>query len=317
MSFDFTPLDLTRLHTYPLKERENRVTCSSFAAPPPPGALSVASLLDMIPPVLAGQEYRQVVEALVGAYRKKLPVVITMGAHLIKVGLSPILIHLMERGIISAVAMNGAGSIHDTEISVIGGTSEDVSHGLKEGNFGMVFETGHIINDAARRACQEKRGFGDTLGEMLAGTPHEAQSILARGKKLGIPVTIHIALGSDIIHTHPEASGEYLGSASFYDFRLFCGVMAQVGEGSVIMNIGSAVVMPTVIEKGIAVARNLGYPVRGFTGVTLDFNRHYRSNLNPVQRARDLEGNGIYLVGHHELTVPLIAAGVLDALSRE
>jgi len=316
MTFDFSPIDLAALHTYPLKDRHNRVTCADFASPPGRGAMSFASFLDMIPPILAGRDYRVVVEAIAEAHMNRHPVVVTMGAHVINVGLSPVIIALMRRGIINAVAMNGAGSIHDTEIALVGGTSEDVAQGLKDGNFGMVDETGRVINEAARTACQQKRSFGEVLGENLSGAPFDAQSILVQGRRLGIPVTIHIALGSDIVHTHPQADGHYLGGASFHDFRLFCGVMAKVRAGSVVINIGSAVVMPTVIEKGIAVARNLGHPVSGFTGVTLDFNRHYRSNLNPVHRARDLEGKGIYLVGHHEIMLPLIAAGVVDVLER-
>jgi len=307
-------MDFSQISTYPIKDRDNKVSYRDFASVPERIG-SFSDFLTMMPSILAGQQYREIVEALAFAHRNERPVVVTMGAHVIKVGLSPLIIELMKRGIINAIALNGAGSIHDSEIALIGETSEDVARGIKEGNFGMVEETGAFINEAAAEACRHDSGFGEALGDMLAGAPHEDLSILAQGRKLGIPVTVHLAFGSDIIHAHPRARGEDLGKATFNDFRLFCGVVSKIVEGSVLMNIGSAVVLPTVIEKAIAISRNQGFPVKGFMGVTLDFIRHYRAGYNPVERARELGGKGYYLVGHHELMIPLITAGLLERLA--
>lgn len=308
-------MDFSQIRTYPLKERENKVSCQSFARIPEKMS-SFSDFMEMMPSILAGQHYREIIEGIFLAHQKGRIVIVTMGAHVIKVGLSPLIIELMKRGIINAIALNGAGSIHDSEIALIGETSEDVARGIKEGNFGMVEETGAFINQAAAAAYQSDRGFGEVLGEKLADAPHADLSILAQGRKLGIPVTVHLAFGSDIIHAHPMARGEELGKATFNDFRLFCGIVSKIEEGSVIMNIGSAVVLPTVIEKAIAITRNQGYPVRGFMGVTLDFIRHYRAGYNPVERARELGGKGYYLIGHHELMIPLLTAGILDRLSQ-
>ncbi|MHC9541764.1 MAG: hypothetical protein AB9903_19835 [Vulcanimicrobiota bacterium] len=315
MPFSFEPMDFSQIRTYPLKERENKVSCQSFARIPEK-MNSFSDFMEMMPSILAGQHYREIIEGITLAHQKGRIVIVTMGAHVIKVGLSPLIIELMKSGIINAIALNGAGSIHDSEIALIGETSEDVARGIKEGNFGMVEETGAFINQAAAAAYKCDRGFGEVLGEKLADAPHADLSILAQGRKLGIPVTVHLAFGSDIIHAHPMARGEELGKATFNDFRLFCGIVSKIEEGSVIMNIGSAVVLPTVIEKAIAITRNQGYPVRGFMGVTLDFIRHYRAGYNPVERARELGGKGYYLIGHHELMIPLLTAGILDRLAK-
>ncbi len=311
MPFSFEPMDFSQIRTYPLKERENKVSCRNFARVPAK-IDSFSDFLGMVPPILAGQYYREIIEVISLAHQNGRIVIVTMGAHVIKVGLSPLIIELMRRGIINAIALNGAGSIHDTEIALIGETSEDVARGIKEGNFGMVEETGTFINEAAAVASKLDKGFGEVLGEKLTDAPHSDLSILAQGRKLGIPITVHLAFGSDIIHAHPRARGEDLGKATFNDFRLFCGIVSKIEEGSAIINIGSAVVLPTVIEKAIAIARNQGFPVRGFMGVTLDFIRHYRAGYNPVERARELGGKGYYLIGHHELMIPLLTAGLIE-----
>jgi hypothetical protein len=316
MAFSFEPLEFGTLKTYPLRERKNKVTSKDFARPYVEGS-SFSAFLDTIPPILAGGDYREIVKAVIAAHRAELPVVVAMGAHVIKVGLSPLIIDLMKRGIINAVALNGAGSIHDAEIALIGETSEDVSLGIQTGTFGMVEETGRIVNEAAISAFESNRGLGEVLGRRLVGEPMADMSILAQGFTLGVPVTVHIAFGSDIVHGHPAARGEALGGATFNDFRLFCGIVSKLREGSVLMNIGSAVLLPTVIEKALAIARNMGHPVKGFIGVTMDFIRNYRSGLNPVQRARDLDGKGYTLIGHHELMVPLLAAGIIEGLGGE
>lgn len=315
MSFRFKPIDFSAIKTYPISQRKNKVTYRSFAKPPVPGA-SFSAFFESVPSILAGSDYREIVDRVVIAYRGGKCIILTMGAHVIKVGLSPVIIDLMRRGVINAVALNGAGSIHDAEIALIGETSEDVSFGIREGNFGAVDETGAFLGEAADEACEKDLGFGEVLGERLKSAPFARFSILAAGRELGIPVTVHVAIGSDIVHIHPKARGESYGKATFNDFKLFCGVVSNMTEGSVIINAGSAVILPTIIEKAMSVARNQGFPVQGFTGVTLDFIRHYRATWNPVRRGEELGGKGFYLVGHHELMIPLLAAGIIEGISK-
>lgn len=316
MSYRFTPLDFGKVKTYPLAERSNKVRVEEFARPLPPGS-TLSQFIDALPDILIGRDFRNIVEAIANAHVNKKIVLWAMGAHVIKCGLSPIIIDLMERGIISAMALNGAGSIHDVELSMAGQTSENVADGIKAGNFGMVTETGEFINAATDAAYREKKGLGEMLGRAILEKkpPMMERSILAAGVRLGIPVTVHISVGGDIYHTHPTTKGDAMGHATFEDFRLICGVMSHVGEGSVVLNVGSAVVLPVVLEKAFAAARNLGHPVEKFTGVTLDFIQHYRSNLNPVSRARELGGKGYAITGHHEIMVPLLAASVIDRIN--
>lgn len=316
MAYRFTPLDFRKVKTYPVAERANKVRAEDFARPLPPGS-TLSQFVASLPDILVGRDFRAVVEALALAARHDKVVLWAMGAHVIKCGLSPIVIDLMERGVISALALNGAGAIHDVELALGGQTSENVADGIKAGNFGMVTETGEFINAATETAWREKKGLGEMLGRALleASPPLLDRSILAAGVRLGIPVTVHIAFGGDIHHTHPSTRGDHTGAATFEDFRMICGVMAHVGEGSVVLNVGSAVVLPVVLEKAFAAARNLGHPVERFTGVTMDFIQHYRSNLNPVSRARELGGRGYAITGHHEIMIPLLAASVIDRMA--
>ncbi|NDD29225.1 MAG: hypothetical protein EB084_13255 [Proteobacteria bacterium] len=316
MAYRFTPLDFGQVKTYPLAERANKVRSEDFAQPLPAGS-TMRDFISSLPDILVGRDFRAVVEALASAACNGRVVLWAMGAHVIKCGLSPLIIDLMERGVISAIALNGAGAIHDVELALAGQTSESVADGIKAGNFGMVTETGEFINAATAAAHAEKKGLGEMLGRALiaADPPLLSRSILATGVRLGIPVTIHVAVGGDIHHTHPSTRGDHMGHATFEDFRLLCGVMSHVGEGSVVMNMGSAVVLPVVLEKAFAAARNLGHPVEGFTGVTMDFIQHYRSNLNPVSRARELNGKGYAITGHHEIMLPLLAAAVIDRMA--
>lgn len=313
MPYRFTPLDFGQIKTYPLAERSNKVRVEEFARPLPPGS-SLAQFIDALPDILLGRDFRAVIDAIARAHVNGHVVLWAMGAHVIKCGLSPIIIDLMERGIISAIALNGAGSIHDVELSMAGQTSENVADGIRAGNFGMVTETGEFINAATELAYREKKGLGEMLGRALLDKrpPMVLRSILAAGVRLGIPVTVHISFGGDIHHTHPSTRGDAMGWATFEDFRLICGVMAAVGKGSVVMNVGSAVVLPVVLEKAFAAARNLGHKVEEFTGVTMDFIQHYRSNLNPVSRAKELGGRGYTITGHHEIMIPLLAASVVE-----
>jgi hypothetical protein len=243
------------------------------------------------------------------------PVVVMMGAHPIKCGLNPIFVDLMQRGAIAAVAFNGAGAIHDFEMALIGQTSEDVQRGLEDGSFGMVDETGRQMNGVLAAGVQQGIGAGRALGEAIVTGkfPHKDASILHQGIVSDIPVTVHIAIGTDIIHQHPAADGAVLGEASYLDFQKFASVVAQL-EGGVVLNIGSAVIMPEVFLKALTIARNLGHKVESFTSVTFDMNRHYRPMENVVRRPTSIAGSGYYIVGHHELLVPLWAAAVLESL---
>lgn len=313
----YPQIDLSKVRTYSVRERENKVETAAFAQKLSPGA-TFQQFFDSLPDILAGHELRAVVDAIVTARQNGRPVIITMGAHVIKVGLSPLLIDWIRRGVIAAIATNGAGAVHDTEIARFGVTSEDVGAGIKTGLFGMARETGEFINGAAKRAAAEGAGFGETLGRQLLeeNAPHDELSLLANGIECGVPVTIHAAIGSDIPHPQPSMDGAATGAATFADFKIFAYVVKDLTDG-VLLNIGSAVVLPTIIEKSLAVCRNLGYEVNNFTGVNFDFIQHYRSTWNPVRRANELttgQGRGIAITGHHELTIPLLVAAVNERL---
>jgi hypothetical protein len=238
-----------------------------------------------------------------------------MGAHPIKVGLSPLIIDFMERGIVSAVAMNGAGIIHDFELAFMGETSEDVASSLKDGSFGMAEETGAFLNRAITKGYDQRQGIGAAVGEAIlkARLPHHRLSILAAGARLGIPVTVHVGIGTDIIHMHPEVDGKALGEGSLLDFRTLTSVVATLGDG-VFLNLGSAVILPEVFLKALSLARNLGSRVRNLTTVNLDFLPHYRPLTNVVTRPTLESGKGYHLTGHMEIMVPLLFASVLEEL---
>lgn len=309
----FTPVDFSINKTYSLNERKNKVSKELLALPYDASGI-MSAFWDSIPSILGGKDLKSVVDAIAYAYKNGKTVIWSMGAHVIKVGLSPVLIDLMRKGIISAFAMNGACAVHETELAIFGETSEDVGEGIKNGNFGMVKETGSFINEVVFEAAKNKTGFGEELGRRLLKEPNAQNSLIAQCYKEGVPVTIHVAIGNDIFNIHPDSDGAKLGEASFYDFRLFAGVMSTLTQGGVIVNSGSAVIMPNIIEKALSVVRNQGFKVEGFTGVNLDFIKHYRALNNPVARARELGGEGYMIVGHHEILIPLIAAGVLDKI---
>ncbi|MGA3171177.1 MAG: hypothetical protein ABSE62_09190 [Chthoniobacteraceae bacterium] len=310
----FEPLDFSRIRTYALAERANKVAMTDFAGVHGKGD-SLRTFLDKLPHFLAATEFRKVAEAMAGAVRNGRPVVVMMGAHPIKCGLNPVLVDAMRRGIVAAVAFNGAGAIHDFETAYQGETSEDVQRGLDDGSFGMVDETSRLMNGALAAGVRAGLGAGEALGRAIneANYPNRALSILATGAELGIPVTVHVAIGTDIIHQHPTADGAVLGEASYRDFQRFAGVVAQL-EGGVALNIGSAVVMPEVFLKALTIARNLGNKVDHFTAATFDMIRQYRSSENVVRRPTHLGGQGFYIVGHHELMIPLLFAAVTELL---
>jgi hypothetical protein len=312
---DFPPLDWSRIKTYPLRERPNKVRAGEFARPWNKGD-SLKSFLDSLPDTLAARELRALALAIAEAVRRKKPVLLCMGAHLVKCGLGPVVVDLMRRGAVSCVAMNGAGAIHDFELALIGQTSEDVQRGLDDGSFGMAEETGRLMNAAIKDGLQQGIGCGRALGEAVVkgNLPNREFSILNAGVTANVPVTVHIAIGTDIIHQHPTCDGAALGEASYLDFQRFAAVVAALGDGGVVLNVGSAVIMPEVFLKALAVARNLGHPVQNFTTATMDMIRQYRPAENIVRRPVHKGGVGYYIVGHHELTLPLLAASVIEQL---
>jgi hypothetical protein len=291
------------------------VSVDRFARPHVAGA-SFADFWAGLPAFLAVEDLRAVVSDIVEAKRRRRPVVLMMGAHAIKVGLNPLLVDLMRKGILDAVAFHGAAAIHDFELCYQGETSEDVQRGLNEGTFGMAEETGRLMNAAFCEGARRAIGAGKALGEATAGFPNRALSILATGADRKIPVTVHIALGTDIIHQHPDCDGAALGACSYRDFQTFASVCAQL-EGGVVLNVGSAVIMPEVFLKALTVARNLGHRVEKFTTATFDMTRHYRPSENVQRRPTALGGKGYYVIGHHEINLPLLCAAVSEGLTRE
>jgi len=310
----FEPLDFSRIRTYALAERANKVALTDFAGVHAKGG-SLEGFLEKLPRFLAANDFRKVAAAMAGAVRNGRPVIVMMGAHPIKCGLNPVLVDAMRRGIVAAVAFNGAGAIHDFETAYQGETSEDVQRGLDDGSFGMVDETSRLMNGALDAGVRAGLGAGEALGQAInaADFPNRRLSILATGAELGIPVTVHIAIGTDIIHQHPTANGAVLGETSYRDFQRFAGVVAQA-EGGVVLNIGSAVIMPEVFLKALTIARNLGHAVDHFTAATFDMIRQYRPSENVVRRPTHLGGQGFYIVGHHEIMIPLLFAAVTELL---
>ncbi len=308
------PLDLAKIRTVPLDARPSLVEEDAFARPSEPGP-AFSALLESIPRIHAGLEFRALVDAIVTARRHGAPVVLGMGAHVIKVGLSPLVVDLLERGVVTAIALNGAGIIHDFEIATVGRSSEDVGVGLSDGSFGMARETAEELNAAAQDAAARGIGLGQAVGERLIAnrTPYLRHSILAACARLGRPATVHVAIGSDIVHMHANADGAAIGSATMTDFRRLAAVVAQM-SGGVYMNVGSAVVLPEVFLKALNLARNVGASVEGFTTANLDQIRHYRPRVNVLTRPG---GRAIELVGHHEFLLPLLRFAILDRMARE
>lgn len=312
---DFPPLDFGRIRTYPLRQRQNKLHLDQLARVWTKGG-SLSQFLDSLPNILVGSDFRAIVSATVAAVRNNKPVLVMMGAHPIKCGLNPIFVDLMKHGVISAVAFNGAGAIHDFELALIGETSEDVQHGLDDGSFGMIDETGRLMNAALAEGVRQGIGAGRALGEaIVAGQfPNKQLSILHQGVTANLPVTVHIAIGTDIIHQHPTTDGSVLGESTYLDFQQFAAVVAKL-QGGIVLNIGSAVVMPEVFLKALTIARNLGHTVDEFSAVTFDMIRHYRPAENVVRRPTAKGGRGYYIVGHHELLVPLWAAAVIEQVA--
>ncbi len=312
MMFPYEEFDLSDVKTYPLKSRASKACVEDFARPVAPGG-SIAALVDSLPGILAAADFKAIVSAITAAKRVDAGVVWGLGAHVIKTGLGPVLIDLMERGFVSAMATNGAAIIHDFEVALVGATSEDVDEALGPGRFGMADETGRLLNGAINDGVGAGLGIGQAVTRFLAARqPQFARySIFAAAARLNIPVTVHVAIGTDIIHMHPAASGAALGEGSLRDFRYFVSNVARLERG-VYLNCGSAVVLPEVFLKAVALARNRGLALAELTTVNLDFIRGYRPQTNVVARPTAGTGRGYSLIGHHELMIPLLAAALVE-----
>lgn len=310
MKLPYEEFDLSGVRTYPLASRKSKANAADFAKPFGGG---VGAFVASLPDILGASDFKSVVAALKAAHNADRGIVWGLGAHVVKTGVSPVLVDLMERGFVSALAVNGAVIIHDFELALTGATSEDVEEALGPGRFGMAEETGRLLNAAINDGVKRGLGIGQAVGARLREMrpPHESLSLVATAARLGIPVTVHVALGTDIIHMHPDASGAALGEGSLRDFRYFASNVARLGHG-VYLNCGSAVVLPEVFLKAVALARNKGVSLEGLTTVNLDFARLYRPQTNVVSRPVAGIGKGYSLVGHHEILIPLLAAALTD-----
>jgi hypothetical protein len=318
--YSLHPITLGAVHTYPLASRKSKVSIRDFAKPPA-GNTSFRKFLDALPNILAAEDLRQLLSAIHTARRQRRAVLWGIGGHVIKVGLGPVLIDLMKRGFVTGMVMNGAALIHDFEIALAGNTSEDVLAGLGKGQFGMAAETGQHINEIAKLSQRIRIGYGEAAGQYLTSgilpVKHANSSVLIAAYHHRIPVTIHLAIGTDIPHMHRAADGAALGAATHLDFRLVCALVGQMHPGGVYLNWGSAVLLPEVFLKAVSVVRNLGIPLRPITTANFDFIQHYRPLQNVVKRptasARGRggpESHGYAITGHHELLLPLVAAAL-------
>ena len=311
----YRPVDLSAVKTYSIATRDNKVKVGEHFARPLVVNGSFAAFYDSLPRLLGADNLRAVVDAVVMARRQGRPVVLAIGGHVIKCGLQPVLKALIEAKVITAVAMNGSAAIHDYEVSLIGATSEDVGAVLHSGDFGFSEETGGGINRALKEALSKGIGFGEAVGSTIVANAHPFMeySLLATCVENDIPVTVHVAIGTDIIHQHPDFDGAVTGEMSSRDFRLLTAVVADL-SGGVWLNVGSAVIMPEVFLKALSIAQNLGHHVDGFTTANFDMTQHYRPLQNVVKRPTSGSGRGLTITGHHEINIPLLAAAVLEQL---
>lgn len=318
--YSIQPITFGGVRTYPLASRKSKVNVREFATPIGSKA-SLVKFLDSLPEILAAQDLRDLLQCVYRAKREKKAILWGMGGHVIKVGLGPLMIDLMRRGFVSGIAMNGAALIHDFEVAMVGNTSENVLAGLDDGHFGMAEETGKYVNEIAKLAQRLRIGYGEAAGQYLTSGILEPQypeaSVLASAYRMRIPVTVHVAIGTDTPHMHPTAEGSALGTATLTDFRLFCALVGEMDAGGVFLNWGSAVLMPEVFLKAVSVVRNLGTPLQSITTANFDFIQHYRPTQNVVKRPTEAsKGNvgaksrGFAITGHHELLLPLVAAAL-------
>ncbi len=309
----YPELNPADIKTYLASDRASKVKTGELAVPPARG-MSVREFLQGLPDILRARDLLDVARDIVQAKKEKRPVIAMFGGHVIKCGCAPVLIDLAEKGFISCFASNGAAIIHDAELAAWGQTSEDVAAQLDDGSFGMARDTAEILNTAAKAAREKGLGFGQSVGCLLnkRGYPHINNSIAAASCRMKLPYTMHVAIGTDIVHQHPDADGAAIGEASLRDFRIFAAAVSELGEGGVLLNLGSAVIMPEVFLKALSLARNLGYQVRNFTAVNMDMIQHYRPSENVVRRPVSGGGRGYSITGHHEIMIPLLAAAVCE-----
>ena len=309
--YKIKPLSPDGLKTYALRSRESKVNVEHFASPLASGA-NLSDFLHSLPDILAAKDFKEFIGLIKAAKSQGRAIIFALGAHVIKVGLNPIIIDLMEKRWLTGLALNGAGIIHDFEIAYAGQTSEDVEVQIKDGRFGMVRETGEMLNEAINKGAEEGIGLGEAVGRMIADSdfPHKKMSLLATAYKLVIPATVHVAIGTDIIHFHPKAKGEAIGKTSLQDFFMFCSMVEKLEGGGVFINVGSAVIMPEVFIKALSLVRNKGHQVKNFTTAVFDFIHHYRPHQNVVKRPVGEKGRGFYFIGHHEIMIPLLAASL-------
>jgi hypothetical protein len=316
--YAYQPLDSSKIRSRSIQGRTTKVGVELFGKVYQKGS-GLNEWVKSLPKILAGSDFRRVIEALVAARSLKKPIIWGLGAHMIKCGLNPVLVDLMERGFVTAFALNGAGAIHDFEIALAGSTSEDVESELETGDFGMSRETAEWMNEAIAQGVSRGIGLGEAIGAYLAENssrfPFGSVSLLTAAFRHKLPVTIHVAVGTDTIHIHPSTDGSLLGKGSLQDFRLLTAIVRDLNDGGVYLNCGSAVILPEVFLKAVSLVRNLGSPLGKFTTVNLDFLQHYRPHHNVVKRPTRGSGQGIELTGHHELMIPLLAAALIESES--
>ena len=309
--YKIKPLSPDKVKTYSLKSRKSKVGTQTFAKVLA-GNETISTFVDSLPDILAGKDFKTLIKNVKKAKEGNKPIIFAMGAHVIKVGLNPLIIDLMKLGWINALALNGAGIIHDFEIAFAGQTSEDVAVQIKDGSFGMARETGEYLNRAIAKGSKKNLGLGEAVGEMISSSdfPHKDLSLLSCAYDFNIPVTVHVALGTDIIHFHPEVNGADVGKISLNDFFLFCSLVERLDGGGVYVNVGSAVVLPEVFLKAVSFVRNRGSVLNNFSTAVFDFNLHYRPHENVVRRPLMNKKDGFYFIGHHEIMIPLLAASL-------
>ncbi len=316
--YSFEPLPFDNISTYPIAERKSKVHSGMFGKPME-GSENILSFISKLPHILAGDQIRLLIRAILYARASKKPIIWGLGGHVIKVGLGPLLADLLDHGFVTGIALNGSAAIHDFEVAYRGSTSEEVEEQIGSGRFGMARETGEFMNGAINEAARNGIGMGEGLGRFIERNEppfeFEALSLLSRAYRKRVPVTVHVAIGTDIIHIHPEASGTNLGQTTYRDFGLLCTMTQGLNGGGVYLNVGSAVILPEVFLKAVSVVRNLGHELEEFTTANLDFIQHYRPMQNVLKRPTQGSGQAIALTGHHEIMVPLIAAALKASIS--
>ncbi|PIE70658.1 MAG: hypothetical protein CSA22_06575 [Deltaproteobacteria bacterium] len=313
----YSEADLTGVRTYSAADRPSKVQ-TFFEAKPLHAGMAVSAFLDALPDILRAKDLKTVAAAIVRARQDNKPVIVMIGGHVIKAGCSPVLAGLMDAGFVTHLASNGAAAIHDAELALFGHTSEDVGAQLEDGSFGMAADTAELVNRAAGTAARQSDGFGETVGRLLveADPPHLQRALIGCAYQNGIPYTLHVAMGTDIVHQHPTADGAAIGEASHRDFRILAASVSHLTGGGVVLNLGSAVILPEVFLKALSVARNLKPGITGFTTVNMDMIQHYRPSVNVVQRPVMTGGAGYAITGHHEIMIPLLAAAVYEIAAR-